>query len=672
MTESESEYEKLRRAARELGGSPAYVVEPIEETEEFAEAVRDEAPVAELAVAGAPPPPYPPPAPRGIWESPVSARDVAGSAGLRAVAVEHGGAVWWLEHRPDEDNGCRLIRSDLRQATSETYTMELPVDCTGDAVPVPGGAVAAGSDDGCLYLVRPGEPPRALTAEPSHQLIERYTDLVLGPDAGEVWCVRESGAAGVIERSAVAVPLDGSRALRTLVSPTACLSTPIPSPDATQLAWIEWDPPHMPWDGSRLRVGRLTAEGVTGTRTVLGGDVESVFQPRWATRDSLYVVSDRTRWWNIYQVSLDGALRPLRLSAEEFGWPQDGPGLATYGRLADGRLAVLHGCGEWRLDVLDPTDGTLTPLDLPYTAWQPTLRTGGGVILGVAGAVTRAAALVAVDAVTGRHRVLRQAADDLPAELVPRAQATSFVARDGHDVHVVVYPPRNPKAGPTTGERVPYLLFLPDGPGAQVTRILDMVKVWFTSRGLGVAAVECRGSSGYGRSYREQIYGRWGVADVEDCASVAHGLVDRWGADPARLALRGTGAGGTLALEALASTDLFAAATVYAPITDLPGLAAQGTSAMADYLREVAADSTSMRHASWLDRISRPVLMLHGEDDTVVPVTQTMLLRDALRSGRIPHTCLTFAEEGHSFRRIDTIARALEAELSFYAQALLG
>ena len=134
-------------------------------------------------------------------------------------------------------------------------------------------------------------------------------------------------------------------------------------------------------------------------------------------------------------------------------------------------------------------------------------------------------------------------------------------------------------------------------------------------------------------------------------------------ADPARLALRGTGAGGATALGVLAGTDACAAATVYAPVTDLapPG------SAMTRYLRQIAADVT-LRSRSWLERIRRPVLMLHGLDDDIVPPGQTMHLRDILRDRQVPHTCLTFAGERHVFRSADVITRALQAELSFYSQ----
>jgi dipeptidyl aminopeptidase/acylaminoacyl peptidase len=233
-----------------------------------------------------------------------------------------------------------------------------------------------------------------------------------------------------------------------------------------------------------------------------------------------------------------------------------------------------------------------------------------------------------------------------------------------------VYPPHNPHARADRNERAPYIVFLPHGPGGQTARMLDMVTVFFTSRGLGVVEVHGRGSSGYGRTYREHVYGQWGVADVEDCAVVASGLITGWNADPARLVIRAAGAAGATALATLANTDVCAAGTVYAGTSDLGRLTAESAHPLGNYLQEIAADSLLLRTSSWLDRVRRPVLICHGARDTVVPISQANLVRDALRRSNVPHKCLTFAGEGHVFRRADTISQALEAELSFYGQAL--
>ncbi|MFJ9012836.1 S9 family peptidase [Streptomyces canus] len=616
-------------------------------------------------------------APYGTWRSSLTVGDVARVPRLRTVAAEDGGAVWWQEVHPQQGGRVTVMRGGPGVEAVKVLVADLDAigfrDGAGPWLPVGrSAAVAAGDDGHRLFLLEPGEEPLPLTgdAEAGDGDADRCSDLVRGPDGDTLWCVRESHrrAAGV-ERSLVVVPLDGSLAVRTLLTTAEHLATPRPSPDGAWLAWRQWPQELMPWDGSELRVGRITAEGLTEVRTLLGGPVESVLQPEWASPRSQYAISDRTRWWNLYQVELDGALRPLCPWAEEFGRPQCEGGPSTYGCLPDGRLAVLHGTEEWRLDVLDPSDGVVTPLALPYTAWQPPLHAGRAVIAGVGGTPASLPRVVAVELSSGRHSVLSRPVPEPPAEFLPLSRSTVFTARDGHEVHVVVHPPRHPHFQSSSRERVPYLLFLNDDPADQATGMLDLTIAFFTSRGLGVAEIHGRGSSGYGRSYREQIYGRWGTADVEDCAVAVRALTERWVADPARMVVRGTGAGGNTALAVLAGTDLCVAATVYAPITAVGPAAPGAPPALADRLRVLACDSALLRPSSWpAARIHRPVLMLHGLHDRTVPTTHTVLLRDRLQELRVPHACLIFADEGHVFRRAETITHALQAELSFYGQ----
>lgn len=611
----------------------------------------------------------------GAWPSPISSDQVGRVRRLRVVGVGSDGSVWWEEARPAEGGRVCLMRYGHGR-TTEMFAAELAGlgfdGGPGRSLLLDSGleqatVVVAGEHGHRLHLLGRGDSSAPLT--PENADADDYTDLVAGPGGSEVWCVRSRVTQGVRRHAIVAVPLDGND-LRVLVDTTALVSTPRPSPKGELLAWLTWDPPRMPWDGSRLRVGRITPEGVVDERTVLGGDVEAVFQPEWADSDTLYAVSDRSRWSNLYEVRLDGSIRPLCIAPEEFGWPQSQPGLSTYGILADGRLAVLHGCGDWRLDLLDPSDGTLTPVDGPYTLWQPGLRSHGSTIAATAASPTRPAEVVLVDAGTGRHRVVRESVTEVPTACLPRGEQTAFHARDGHVVHSVVYPPRNPEIDAVPGERVPYVIVVPDGPGAQPEPGTELVRAFFTSRGLGVAEVYCRGSSGFGRSYREQVYGRWGVADVEDCAVVGRGLVTDWNADPEGLVVRGHGAGGTTALGVLANTDLCAAASVHAAIVDVGQLRDERPDGFADYLHAIAADSTLLRGSVWLGRVRRPLLLVHGIDDTLVPIDQTVSAREAFWRHHLPNAFLALADEGHELRHSEATSRVLAAELAFYGEIL--
>lgn len=610
----------------------------------------------------------------GSWLSPVTAHAAASAVRLGSVRFTVDGALWWKETHPADEEQVLILRRSPRGEVSQAWAAKpaaRDVGGSGCWLPVARGAlVVAAEEDHLLFLVRPGSRPKLLTPDHVEGLRGVFTEVVRGPDPDEIWGVRECWHDGEVVRQIVTVPLDGSRQVRCQHATTVALSTLRPSADGRLLAWVSWEVPQMPWDGSQLRVGRITRAGISDTSTVMGGPVESVSQPEWASGDSLYVVSDRSRWSNLYQVWLNGQLRQLAAWSEEFGWPQLSPGLSTYKEMSDGRLAVLHGAGEWLLDLLDPSDGSIIPLGLPHTAWLPHLDTHGTTVAGIAGGPSESGELVLVDTATGREEVVRRSIAALPGEYLPAAVPTTFTGRDGHQVHATVFPPRNPHVVPDPGARVPYLVFLSDGPGQQHAQMLDLVTVFFSSRGLGVVDVRGRGCSGFGRTYREHLYGRWGVADVEDCAVVARHLIDDWDADPSRLVLRGVGAAGTTALATLADSEVYAAATVYGAITDLAGLGRERRHGLGPYLREIAADSVLLRTVAWLDRVRRPVLICHGEEDSVVPPSQATLLRDTLQRNRVPHAHLAFPGEGHASERADTLAQALLAELSFYGQVL--
>lgn len=215
------------------------------------------------------------------------------------------------------------------------------------------------------------------------------------------------------------------------------------------------------------------------------------------------------------------------------------------------------------------------------------------------------------------------------------------------------------------------------GPTDHVPPVLDLHIAYFTSRGIGVAEVNYGGSTGYGRAYRERLREQWGVVDVEDCAAVARALAAEGTADPARLAIRGGSAGGWTAAASLAATDLYACAAIIYPVLDLLGFAEETHDLESRYVESLAGPpqtlavlSRERSPVSRADGITAPFVLLQGLEDPICPPAQAERLLDALR-GRpvpVPHAYVTFEGEGHGFRRADTMVRALEAELSLYAQ----
>ena len=544
-----------------------------------------------------------------------------------------------------------------------------------------GRAAAGRADAGLLVPLTPApadDAPAAL----------RFADFILSADGREIWCVQERHEGGKITRSLVAVPLDGSAAedpaaIRELVSGPNFFAFPTLSPDGSRLAWICWNHPRMPWDGTELRVAQIS-DGVLGRgRLVKGGMRESVLAPVWRDETSLYVVSDWPGWWNLYQVGLVGEpAQALYPAEEEFAEPLWQLGGRPYAALGDGRLAVLHGQGGMRLGLLDPETGELADLELPFQEFVSGVSADGTTIVAVAGGPQTPLSVVRIDAATGKSEVLRRESEEVPeAGYLPVPSQVRLEGQYGRNVHALVYPPTHPDAVAPDGELPPYIVWAHGGPTSHVIGLLDLEKAYFTSRGIGVIDVNYGGSTGYGRSYRERLRMQWGVVDVEDAVAAGLALADKDEADPDRLGIRGASAGGWTALAAVtthaARHRVFSAAASYFGVADLREFAAETHDFESHYLDGLIGPLPGFEYvyaerspAGHVTDATCPVLLLQGLDDPIVPPRQAESIAADLSAHGIRHALLTFKGESHGFRRAETIIAALEAELSFYGQVL--
>lgn len=655
-------------------------------------------------------------APYGTWSSPIDATLAASHDGRPEFTGVVGEEVWWTAPRPAEGGRRTLVRR--RADGTEESALPAPWNVRSRVMEY-GGAPWAGAArpgagplivfvhfaDQRMYAFEPdsGAAPRPLTPVSAVGGGLRWADLRLHPDRGEVWCVLEEftgPSAGDVRRVVAAVPLDGSAAqdraaVRELSDGAHRFVTgPELSPDGRRAAWIAWDHPRMPWDGTVVMVADVTPEGTfTGARPRwgdLGGATgeggEAVAQIAWAADGTLLFVSDTTGWWNLRRAHPDAAPRAgdgivpstaLCPRAEEFGGPLWRTGQRWFLPLETGLVAVLHGVGGNNLGILDPETGELVDVAGPWTEWEPTLAAHGTRVVGVAASPHSDYEVVELDTCTGRARVIgAEHHDPVDRAYYPTPRARVFKGADGRDVHAHVYPPHNPDHVAPDGEAPPFVVWAHGGPTSRSPLVLDLEIAYFTSRGIGVAEVNYGGSTGYGRAYRDRLRENWGVVDVEDCAAVARALAEEGSADRARLAIRGGSAGGWTTAASLTSTTLYACGTVIYPVLDLAGWAAGGThdfesrylESLIGPIAEVPERYRDRAPVHRADRITVPFLLLQGLDDPVCPPVQCERLLAAIAGRGIRHAYLTFAGEGHGFRRAETMVRALEAELSLYDQ----
>jgi dipeptidyl aminopeptidase/acylaminoacyl peptidase len=626
-------------------------------------------------------------APYGSWPSPISAADVARARLRLSYPTVHGDRVWWQETRPESGGRTTIMRSGTELLPAPWNARTRVHEYGGRSyLPLPDGdLVFANYDDQRLYRLSEGRTPLPLTPEPAEPAGLRYADFTLSPDGQHLWCVQEAHTSGAVRRAIVAIPLNGSATqepstIRELVSGAGFYAYPTPSPGGGHLAWVQWSHPRMPWDGTELRVAAFDPTGgLERSHMIKGGLSESALAPTWLDEDRLYVVSDWPGWWNLYEITVRvKSPQALYPAEEEFAGALWRLGGRPYAVLDDGRIAVLHGQGDQRLGLYDPETAELTDFDLPYTDWRLELAADGTTIVGVAGAPDIPWSVVSVDADSGEATVLRAELDSPPdPAYLPLPRAQELEGPFGRPVHAFVYPPSNPTAQAPEGELPPYIVFVHGGPTGHSTSVLDLEIAYFTSRGLGVIDVNYGGSTGYGRSYRERLRRQWGIVDVEDTVAAVEALVRNGVADPGRLAIRGGSAGGWTTLCAITRSSLFKAGTSYYGISDPQAWLKETHDFESTYLYGLIGPMPGFERTyderSPVTRAAEtacPVLLLQGLDDPIVRPPQSERFADAIARKDIPYAYLTFEGESHGFRRADTIATCLEAELAFYGQTL--
>jgi dipeptidyl aminopeptidase/acylaminoacyl peptidase len=617
-------------------------------------------------------------APYGAWVSPVSVELMTEAAiGLSGLSVD-GQDLYWLEARPRENGRTVLCR---RREDCEIADLTPPPFNVGSRVHEYGGgayAVAAGvvvvseRTDGSVWLIEAGAAPRRIETPEDC----RYADFEFDLPRRRVLAVRDdhrSRPPSDPKAAIVALPLDPDGAETILVEGPDFLSSPRLSPCGERLTWIAWNHPDMPWDGTRLFVADVTNEGaVAAARLATGETPEAIVQPEWSANDTLHFCSDRTGWWNLYALR-GSAIEALAPIEAEIGGPHWVFRQHYYAFLTDGRIVAAIVRDGIRTAVLI-ADGKIAPLGigqvhdcprplgdgLAYIATPPSAPPSVNIRPKVDGSVPL---------------VIRRAAPAvLPEETISLGEPVDFATRGGTG-HAFWYPPKNRDYKGPSGELPPLVVLLHGGPTSMTTNSFSLNIQWWTSRGFGVVDVNYGGSTGYGRAYRERLYGQWGVVDVEDCAAAANHLVERGLADAARLVIRGGSAGGFTTLAALTSLNLFKAGASYYGVGDLMLLAKDTHKFEFRYLDRLIGPLPDARALydvrspiNHIDRLACPVIFFQGEDDKTVPPNQAQTMVEAMATRGLPVAYYTFAGEGHGFRKAETLRRVLELELDFYGR----
>ena len=497
-------------------------------------------------------------APYGSWKSPITSDlIVVGSIGLGQLVVD-GDAIYWTEGRPSENGRNALVKwtpdNGIEEQSAAGFNVRTRVHEYG------GGSYAVHDDaiyftnfvDQRLYIQYPHTEPEPLT--PNEPL--RFADGTVDASRGRLFCIREDHSKNGQEpsNSLVSLNLDSHNESGTeLASGNNFYASPRLSPNGRQLAWLSWNHPNMPWDGTELWLADLNEDGtsLSNLTLVAGGLEESVFQPEWSPSGELYFVSDRTNWWNLYRWR-GGVVQPVYPMEAEFGRPQWIFGMSTYGFERTASIICTYTQnGIWHLARINTEAGTLSPIDTPYTSISG-LQVSNDTACFIGGSATRPSAVIRLDLQTNEAQVLRQSTDltvDTAYLSVP--EPIEFPTENGLTAHAIYYPPQNRAFAPPEAEKPPLLVISHGGPTSATGTTFNLGTQYWTSRGFAVLDVNYGGSTGYGRSYRQRLNGQWGIVDVQDCLNGAKHLVAQGLVDGNRLAIRGGSAGGYTTLCAL-------------------------------------------------------------------------------------------------------------------------
>ena len=615
----------------------------------------------------------------GSWKSPITSELAASATQLTEVALV-AGEIYWKELRPEEKGRLAIMKHGAGGRTVDLTPPPFNARTTvheygGGSFVVDNNAVYFSNfSDQRIYRLKLGLEPQPVTPEVNM----RYADGVMDQRRGRMICVREDHS--LSDQNAVntiaSLSLDGRDSGEVFVSGNDFYSSPRLSPDGSRLAWITWNHPNMPWDGTELWVAELNTDGSPGrAQLVAGGLNESIFQPEWSPDGILHFVSDRTGWWNLYRWR-GNQIEPLHEMQADFGRPHWVFGLSTYAWASPERIICTYANrGTWNLAELDTTSLKFDPIENPYSdIWY--LRAESGHAAFLAGAPTAPEAIVQFDFATEKFSVVyRSRSETIDAGYVSVPQTIDFPTTNDLRAYAFFYAPRNRDFTAPKGERPPLMVISHGGPTSATGTTLSLAVQFWTTRGFAVVDVNYGGSTGYGREYRQRLYGQWGVVDVDDCVNAAKYLVKAGLVDANRLAIRGGSAGGYTTLCALTFRNIFQAGASYYGVSDLEVLDKETHKFESRYNVKLIGPYPEKRSLYWerspihfADRISCPMIIFQGLEDKIVTPSQAELMVQALRAKGLPYAYMTFEGEQHGFRRKENIKCARDAELYFYSK----
>jgi len=624
--------------------------------------------------------------PFGAWESPISAREIAaGGTSLQALSAS-GDSVYLIESRPSEMGRQVLLRlpsrGDFSECTPSNFNTRTRVHeyGGGDYWVHEGVIFAVSFSDQRVYRIDDEESePVAITPRSEIANSLRYANGTVSSDGSTIYCVQENHLDPEhILNQIVCFPSDGSIDPRVIFSGTDFVSSPKISPDGLTLTWLSWDHPNMPWDGTQLHMAQINSDGgLSNRKLIAGGSEESITQPTWSPDGVLHFISDRSGWWNLYFFENEEITRLVELDAD-FAGPDWQFGFSSYDFMADSSVICTY--KDRDRDILIKVgreDSVPEKIQNDYSSISD-VSVLNDVIYFIGSSPVVPAELVSISLAENTINTLRQSREaTIDASFISEAEFIEFDTTESAKSFALFYPPKHAHSQGAPDEKPPLLVMSHGGPTSATSTSYNLAIQYWTSRGIAVVDVNYRGSSGFGRAYRNALRNQWGVFDTADCIAAARFLEQRGDVDGSRMAIRGGSAGGYTTLCALTFHDVFQAGASYYGVADAEILATETHKFESRYLDQLMGPYPAARDVyvsrspiHYANQIRAAVIVFQGLEDQIVPPAQAELMVDGLVQNKLPHVYMTFRGEQHGFRQAANIIKTLESELSFYGQIL--
>lgn len=609
----------------------------------------------------------------GIWPSILSAKKAAqGKMSLGWLQKEED-FLYWLQKDPSQQGRASLFRwnGKIQEEITPHQDIRSKINEYG------GGAYHVAGDklffsegkEGAVYLQEKGAL-KLLVKHPSC----RYADFCYDKKRQLLYAIREEIKTNASIHSVVKISLEGKE--EVIAQGYDFYASLALDPFCEHLAFLKWNHPNMPWDGCKLMLHPIQIYGSLEEGIwVAGEDSSSVFQPRFSPNGVLYFILEEGNWSHLYQYQ-KGKKEPVCKIEAEFAQPAWVLGLSRYDFLPKQKgydiFCIYTKEGKDHLALLSLPQKILTEIKTDFTHIQflQADKEGG---YGVASSNLEGSHLFFYDAEKKKIFPLLEKKAAISQTWISVAQPVHSLVEKKQKIYGFFYPPLHPEYVGPDSQRPPLLVRCHGGPTMHVSPSLESEILFWTSRGFAVLEVNYRGSSGYGKAYREQLKGHWGIFDVEDVYELTLSLLEEGLVDRNCLAVKGRSAGGFTALNAAGSSNLFTAAVSYYGIFDLSSSIHPTPKFESHYLQNLVGAPLSKKQA-YQERsplyktssISCPILLLHGEKDSIVPKEQSLQLYQKLKKKQKEVYLKLFPEEGHGFRKADTIQQALEIEYAFY------